>query len=428
MSVQAVAEHPVSRCVAEMAASLAAVRDVDAIYLPAAAHRDALVELTRLAGQLEELRMRVIDAAGGPGGLAQDDGARSPASWLASRTLTGYGAARRAELLASAISQRWGRVGEALADGRMRVEQAHVIVKALDDLPSDEVAADVLDRAEAHLVALAETYEPRKLELLASRILEVVAPEHYDELERQALERAQRRANNATRLTIHPRGDGASDVKARVPDAVASRLRTLLEAWTSPRHAASSGDVSGRDPATGARLTQERLMGLAFCSLLESVDPARLPAHGGASTQIVITIDLEALRSGLGHGTLATSGDRETPVSVGEVRRLACHAGIVPAVLGSRSEVLDLGRSSRLFSPAQRRAALLRRRTCAGQGCTIPAAWCEAHHRRDPWSQGGTTDLDDLELLCLWHHQRAHDPTYTTERLANGDVRFARRT
>ncbi|WP_166135287.1 HNH endonuclease signature motif containing protein [Nocardioides ochotonae] len=169
-------------------------------------------------------------------------------------------------------------------------------------------------------------------------------------------------------------------------------------------------------------------MGLAFCSLLESVDPARLPVHGGASTQIVITIDLEALRSGLGHGTLATNGDRETPVSVGEVRRLACHAGIVPAVLGSRSEVLDLGRSSRLFSPAQRRAALVGRHTCAGQGCTIPATWCEAHHRRNPWSRGGTTDLDDLEFLCRWHHQRAHDPTYTTERLANGDVRFARRT
>ena len=86
------------------------------------------------------------------------------------------------------------------------------------------------------------------------------------------------------------------------------------------------------------------------------------------------------------------------------------------------------GLDSRLFKDRQRLAKMLTQATCAADGCTIPSTWCEAHHCRDPWARGGTTDLDDLQFLCHWHHQRAHDPAYTTERLPNGDVRFARRT
>jgi len=64
---------------------------------------------------------------------------------------------------------------------------------------------------------------------------------------------------------------------------------------------------------------------------------------------------------------------------------------------------------------------------CRADGCSIPAAWCEAHHLR-PWSQGGRTDLEDGVLLCPWHHHRGHDPRYRANRLPNGDYRFTRRT
>ena len=56
----------------------------------------------------------------------------------------------------------------------------------------------------------------------------------------------------------------------------------------------------------------------------------------------------------------------------------------------------------------------------------MPAAWCEAHHLK-PWSEGGRTNLDDGILYCSWHHHRAHDRRFTTEKLANGDIRFHRR-
>ena len=164
-------------------------------------------------------------------------------------------------------------------------------------------------------------------------------------------------------------------------------------------------------------------MGHAFCALLEALDPTQLPIHGGNATTLVVTLNWTDLKNGTGGATLPDG----TRISAGEARRLACTAGIIPAVLGSASEVLDLGQLSRLFKPAQKRAMGIQHPTCRAEGCTIPAAWCEAHHWKDPWCQGGRTDLADGKLLCNWHHNRAHDETYDTQHLPNGDVRFHRR-
>ncbi len=163
-------------------------------------------------------------------------------------------------------------------------------------------------------------------------------------------------------------------------------------------------------------------LGHAFCDLLEHFDPARLPRHGGTATAVVITMDFDTLIGGLGVATTST-GHR---ITAGEARRLACTAGLVPAVLGGKSEVLDLGRSKRLYDSPQRKAMGVRDQHCRAEGCDIPAAWCEAHHLI-PWSRGGKTDLADGLLLCSHHHHRAHDDRYLHDRLPNGDLRFHRR-
>ena len=119
--------------------------------------------------------------------------------------------------------------------------------------------------------------------------------------------------------------------------------------------------------------------------------------------------------------------EAEQALSASEARRMACNAHIIPVVLGGKSEVLDLGRTRRLFSKAQRRALRLRDKRCRAEGCTIPAKWTEAHHLK-PWSEGGSTNLDDAVGFCSHHHHRAHDHAYEHERLPNGDYRFHRRT
>jgi len=79
-------------------------------------------------------------------------------------------------------------------------------------------------------------------------------------------------------------------------------------------------------------------------------------------------------------------------LSPATARRLACDAGILPAILGSRGQVLDLGRQRRLFTGPIRRALVLRDRGCAFPSCDRPARWCDGHHIRH-WADGGTTEL-----------------------------------
>ncbi|WP_246004926.1 HNH endonuclease signature motif containing protein, partial [Nocardioides marmorisolisilvae] len=252
------------------------------------------------------------------------------------------------------------------------------------------------------------------------RILEVVAPEVAEDQERIALEREEARAERATAYFSQRLGDGTTRISLRVADAVAARLETYLQAFTSPRRTA--GDATG----LADRMPSYQAKGLAFGALLESIDPKRLPLHGGDATTVLVTVTLEALRTGLGGADLGAGFGAER-ISAGEVRRLACTATIIPVVLGGKSEILDLGRSARLFSPAQRKAMALRDKNCRAEGCTVPATWCEGHHFRTPWSHGGRTDLADGKLLCSHHHHRAHDTRYLTQELPNGDVRFTRR-
>jgi hypothetical protein len=290
-----------------------------------------------------------------------------------------------------------------------------VVVRALEDLP-DEVSPEVAAQAESHLVAQAAHFGPRQLRILGRRVLAVVAPDSADASELRALEREEEYAARHTFLRTRRRGDGTTEIHGRFADLVADRLLTYLDAFTSPRRT-----DGGRTP-DDRRPYDERL-GHAFGAFLEAVDPHRLPLHGGDATTVIVTVDWETLRDGLG---VALVGDE--PITAGEARRLACTASIIPTVLDGASEILDQGRARRLFTPAQRKALAVRDRTCRAEGCDIPAAWCEAHHANGRWADGGETNLADGELYCAWHHHRAHDHRYDQRRLANGRVRFTRRT
>ncbi|MQW75308.1 DUF222 domain-containing protein [Nocardioides sp. dk4132] len=409
-------------CVSEFLDKLAAR---DPVFLSLAEKRQALLMMAQVCSRAQALRARVIACAED---VADADGHRDVASWLTHRTHESSGTTRRAQRLGIACEQHFHHLGEALLAGHLSLDQGHVIAAALDDLAGAGTLVDatatewseVLGRAEVHLVEQAADFGPRALQRLGERILEVVAPAWAEQLEERRLREAERHARRRTWLKTQRLGDGTALIKARVPEATALRLTTALEAFTNPRKATGEVVVAEAD---GRRVPYERRLGEAFCSLLESLDPTRLPLHGGDATTLVITIDLKSLLEGLGSAALA-DGSR---ITAGEARRLACSASLVPAVLGTRSVPLDLGRTTRLFSPGQRKALAIRDRECRADGCTIPATWCEAHHVK-PWSAGGKTDLADGLLLCSHHHHLIHDDRYLHQRMPNGDIRFARRT
>lgn len=393
------------------------------VYLSTAEKESVLVSLARARERVEGLLLAVLAAAED---VAAERAARNPAAWLSHRVRADYPPVARQARLAEALDARWHQVADAVLDGRVAVPQAEVIAQSLDRLPGD-TEPGVLGKAEAHLVAEAAHHTPRQLRILGRKVLEVVAPETYDDHERRLLEAEEARARRRTFLLMRPQGDGTTELRARVPDATAERLRVYLEAHAAPRraHLAGAGDA---EPVS-ATVAGERLvpystrMGWALCALLEHLPADLLPLHGGSATTVVVTLSYDQLRDELGVAELSSGGR----ITAGEARRLACTAGILPAVLGSASEPLDLGRLARLFTPPQRRALEIRDRGCRAEGCSIPAAWCEAHHEH-PWSQGGSTDLASGLLYCSFHHHRAHDAAYRQTRLPDGRVRFHRRT
>jgi hypothetical protein len=79
-----------------------------------------------------------------------------------------------------------------------------------------------------------------------------------------------------------------------------------------------------------------------------------------------------------------------------------------PTLGGSPTQPLEVGRSRRVVSAAQRAALVVRDRGCVFSGCDRPPAWCEAHHLV-PWLQGGPTDLPNLALVCRAHHRAVHE-------------------
>jgi hypothetical protein len=115
--------------------------------------------------------------------------------------------------------------------------------------------------------------------------------------------------------------------------------------------------------------------------------------------------------------------DTGLAVSAGEARRLACDAQVVPAVLGTDSQVLDMGRARRLITGPLRRALGLRDRGCVFPGCDRPARWCDGHHIVS-WANGGTTDLSNTCLVCGYHHRLIHRSDWIVRLGRDGQPEF----
>jgi Domain of unknown function (DUF222)/HNH endonuclease len=131
-----------------------------------------------------------------------------------------------------------------------------------------------------------------------------------------------------------------------------------------------------------------------------------LASGGGSQAQIQVTSSLETLLALA--GSPAAEMEFSLPVSSKTIERLACDSSIARVLLNSESLVIDVGRSKRVVSEPGRRALAARDRHCKWPNCERPASWSAAHHVVH-WIHGGSTDLDNLILLCHRHHWMVHE-------------------
>ena len=320
-------------------------------------------------------------------------------------------------------------VSRALAGGTVDPAAADVVVQTLTSaradtrlagVPEQEVEAIVssADRLLADQLTRLDTDSVRRLcQRWRQNVDAVVMPDHAAPTEAEL--------NAAHGLFYRGRRRGLHRWDLQVTDAQHEVLQTIASAATNPR-AENDGDTRrngggmGADgvdtPATPAapdpRTRGQRQADTLVSALQHALAHAGadvLPASGGHRPQVLVTIDHQTLlRQVRDHFSAhVASADFTGPIDPRDIRRIACDADLLPAVLGGEGEILDLGRARRLFTRAQRKAITARDGGCAAPGCGIPAAWCEVHHIGH-WEHGGPTDVDNGVLLCSHHHHAVH--------------------
>ena len=350
--------------------------------------------------------------------LAAYDGETSLVAWLRDRTRTAPGVAKRQIGLARGLDQH-PLTREALASGAFPAASATVILAALDALP-DDLDTDLVARAEEYLAGQAHAHDTHALRRLADHLEEVIDPDGADARLAEQLARAETRAARTTYLNLHHDEVTATTTGSfRLPLLDGVRLQRMLEALLNPGR---PDPLPTEDPGTGVRLSAEERRGHALIDLLNRTG-TNLPQTGGCQPTVVVTLDLPTLLGDLKTAHLDTG----QAISPGQARRLAAQHGLIPAVLGTRSEVLDLGRKARLYNTRQRLAMLVQQHgTCAVDTCDRAAATSEAAHLI-AWQHGGPTDLVNGGLLCSRHHTLADHPDYRIEHLHPGRIRIHRR-
>ncbi|MDR0783950.1 MAG: HNH endonuclease, partial [Propionibacteriaceae bacterium] len=139
----------------------------------------------------------------------------------------------------------------------------------------------------------------------------------------------------------------------------------------------------------------------ALTQLVENTNLTGLaPTLGGDRPTIMAMMDYHKLQTDAWDAGVLPNG---YPIPASELRRLCCDANLIPVVLGGESEPLDVGRTQRFVTLPIRKALTIRDKHCAFPECDIPASNCDAHHITS-WWEGGPTNLNNLTLLCGYHH------------------------
>ncbi|HET6939709.1 MAG TPA: DUF222 domain-containing protein, partial [Nocardioides sp.] len=158
----AIANHPhrVTSAIAGVRSELSSVAEVPVWSMDADQTTDALTEVRAAKAQLAELEARLLTHADRTD-VAAESGATSTANWHAHATQTTRQQSHRLMRTAHGLDTHEA-TRAALAHGGVNVEQADVILHALDELPAD-LDAEIMAKAEAHLLDLAHDHDAKRL-------------------------------------------------------------------------------------------------------------------------------------------------------------------------------------------------------------------------------------------------------------------------
>ncbi|GAB3791840.1 HNH endonuclease signature motif containing protein [Nocardioides ungokensis] len=366
---------------------------------------EAVVVAEKLRAHLAALEAGVLAEVHARGVAKQELAWGSTAEWFTHLAGTHRGTGHQTVRHADTLVHERCATHAAMVAGRVSPEQAAVIVDAVDRLPTD---ATVRADGEAFLLDAASRLNATDLAKAARRLVEVADPDAAERRTEKELERQDRAAHHGRFLAIVEDGAGGIRLRGRGTVEDAAAIKAALPPLTKP--------APSVDPVTGAENVDPRDHGARLWdALVETCRHALTtdlpPDCHGARPRIAVTTSLEVLQQRIDWATLGTAGaavtDDGLELTPAVVRRMACDADLIPITLGTHGEVLDVGRTSRLVTPAIWRALVCRDRHCAFPGCTRPPVMGHAHHIVH-WADHGETSLENLVLLCGHHHRTIH--------------------
>ena len=265
------------------------------------------------------------------------------------------------------------------------------MLRSLDGLDGAQQA-----KAEQAMLRLASSMDSDRLAKAAPLVLAEVAAERAADTQERRLQRQTEAGRRNRSLVFSRDNNGSVTFTGSLPLAVGEAWQAILNSYseTTRRNAHET-----RDPLAVELTPAQRTADALLAMIVDHHNGRQAPGVAGDRPRVVVTLNYDQLRAGAAGAGLI--GDQ--PLSAGELRRLCCDADLIPAVLGAAGEVLDVGRSCRLVTPAIRTALTLRDGGCCFPGCQAPAIVCDAHHDV-PWWAGGVTSLWNTCLLCAQHH------------------------
>lgn len=299
--------------------------------------------------------------------------------------------AERNSMLGQPLDPGRPHLAKAQRDGEVSPEQVDIAERALSRV--DRAGFDPGDIAwgEQKLAEYATTFGPKDLRRLAEQIVDGINPDGTlpdDQLQ------ADRRD-----FHLRPTRDGGWAGEFRLTAEAGSKLQAVLGPLAKPKinvtETADGRRVEEPDPRHHGQRMHDALE--EVCDRLLRSD--QLPDAGGTPATVVVTIDLEDLLNRTGY---AVTGDG-TLIRTDKALALADQADVYWAAVSRGGVPLRMGRTRRIATAGLTAALIARDRGCSFPGCDTAPEWCERHHVV-AWVDGGATDLDNLTLLCRYHH------------------------
>ena len=311
------------------------------------------------------------------------EGVRDAAGWLVMRLGISYPKAKRWADTALALDEL-PHIAESFSSGELCLDKTVLAAQFATPETDAEVAKE------------ARNMKLHALEVEA-RLARSVAPED------------EKQARKDRGLSWRWRDNGAAlSISGRLTAEQGASFTAAIER--------TAGKLAREDETGPVSMYQRRadaLGALAEVQIAADNDPAR--------ADVVLVVNLETLRDGIGSGRTLDGGFFSSDV----MQRITCDSRIQLLVEGDDHKPIGIGRNDRIVPVWLRRVLDMRDTSCRFPGCTSQL-FLQSHHH-DFWTRDlGPTNEDNLSLLCPFHHRLVHQPGWRIEGDPRGELVFIR--